>query len=64
MKKLLTLLVISLPAASFAHGGHGLFDPNTLMHYVGTPEHALPILAIAAVVGWLLFRRKQRVHNS
>jgi hypothetical protein len=59
MKKLLTLAIAFLPLAVFAHGGHSSFDPTTLIHYLGTPEHALPGLAVAAVAAWLLFRRRK-----
>ncbi len=61
MKKLLTISVALLPVSVFAHGGHSHFDPNSIIHYLGTPEHALPGFAVAAVAAWLLFRRRQKV---
>ena len=60
MKKLLTLIAGLLPATIFAHGGHGIFDAHTLIHYLGTPEHGLPILAVSLVAGWILYRRFRR----
>ncbi len=61
MKKLLSLAFASMPFAVFAHGGHSHFDPNSVVHYLGTPEHALPAFAVAAIAGWLLFRRRRKV---
>lgn len=60
MKKLLTIIAALLPAAIFAHGGHGIFDPHKLMHYLGTAEHGLPILAVSLVAGWMLYRRYRK----
>jgi hypothetical protein len=64
MKKLLFLLLFILPGLSYAHGGHGIFDPHTLMHYIGTPEHGLPILALSLFAGWLWYRHRQKAHQS
>lgn len=60
MKKLPLLLAVLLPTSIFAHGGHGIFDPHTLMHYLGTTEHGLPILAVSLVAGWMLYRRYRK----
>lgn len=63
MKKLLTLAIAIFPAVVFAHGGHSHFDPTTLIHYLGTPEHALPIASIALIAGWFWFRRYRKVES-
>lgn len=60
MKKLLTFTIACLPAAAFAHGGHSHFDPHTLIHYLGTPEHAVPIFTIVAVLTWAWYRRRRK----
>lgn len=62
--KILTIFVLALlPVVTYAHGGHGFFDPHTLLHYLGNPEHAIPIFAlIALAVGvWYKRYRKSRI---
>lgn len=53
----LTSAVLAFPALAAAHPGHGI-DPSatSLLHVLGEPEHALPLLA-AVAVGALLWRR-------
>jgi hypothetical protein len=60
MKKLLTFFLASSPLAAFAHGGHGIFDGNALMHYFASPEHAIPVAGIVLTVGIILFRRHRK----
>ena len=59
MKKWLPLLFASMPFIAAAHEGHGVFNPNSLMHYVGTPEHGLPIVGALLLTAIILFRRKK-----
>ena len=49
MKKLTTIILGFVPFSLFAHGGHGLFDPHSLMHYLLSTEHALPVLILCAI---------------
>ncbi len=56
MKKLLTLLLLSLPFGAWAHEGHSHFDATALVHYIFTLEHGLPLLIVVAAFGWLVFR--------
>lgn len=60
MKKWLLLLPVFIPLMATAHGGHGLFDPNSWMHYVGTPEHALPIAGVVVLTAALLYRKGKK----
>jgi hypothetical protein len=60
MKKLLILTLLSTPVAGFAHAGHGHVDPGSLMHWLLTPEHAIPALIFACVFSWMLFRRNRK----
>jgi hypothetical protein len=64
MKKLLTLAALLMPVAMFAHGGHGMFNADSILHYIGTPEHALPITGVSLVAGWLLYRRYRKMESQ
>ena len=46
--------LLAIPTAASAHPGHG-FDPSasSLLHWLGEPEHALPLLALAALCSLL-----------
>lgn len=57
MKKALAAALLLAPLGAWAHGGHSIFDPNTLMHYFGSWEHALPIAAVAAFTVYILYRK-------
>ena len=47
------------PLALFAHAGHGHENPLSPGHYLGNPEHALPLaLAITLIVVLFLIGRK------
>jgi hypothetical protein len=51
----LTLVsLLGLPALARAHPGHGL-DPSgaSLAHFVGEPEHALPLLGVVTLAAVL-----------
>lgn len=61
MKKLKSILLAGVtfsPVALFAHAGHGHENPLSPGHYVGNPEHALPLaLAIALIVLFVVGKR-------
>ena len=42
--------LLAIPTAASAHPGHG-FDPSasSLLHWLGEPEHTLPLLGITAL---------------
>ena len=42
--------LLAIPTAASAHPGHGL-DPSgsSLLHWLGEPEHAVPLLGLAAL---------------
>ena len=47
------------PFALFAHAGHGHEDPMGPGHYLGNPEHALPLaLAVTLIVVLFMAGRK------
>jgi hypothetical protein len=54
---------LAVPALASAHPGHGL-DPSgaSWLHWLGEPEHALPLLALACVgaLGWAFAGRRRR----
>jgi hypothetical protein len=43
---LLATLMFSLPFLAQAHEGHGHFSGHELAHYLASPEHAIPLLAV------------------
>lgn len=42
--------LLAIPATASAHPGHG-FDPgaSSVLHWLGEPEHALPLLGLAVL---------------
>ena len=46
--------LLAVPALARAHPGHGI-DPSgaSLAHYLGEPEHALPLLGVAGLAAVL-----------
>lgn len=60
MKKLLTAMLTIAPVFTFAHPGHGHGNSLSPEHYLGNPEHSIPIvltLAVVALVGIRWWRR-------
>lgn len=45
-KVILAALMVSLPVWASAHAGHGHFSWDDIRHYVFSPEHTLPVVAI------------------
>ncbi len=64
----LTLIgLASLPAIGVAHAGHGdSQDGNSLMHYVTSPLHLLPVLVAAILLAGLslLVPRSKRLSRN
>jgi hypothetical protein len=59
MKKVIQTLISLLtffPIATFAHEGHGVVEHGPA-HYVFSFEHALPLIALVAVVVYLVRKR-------
>ena len=65
---LLTLIALTLlTAIGAAHSGHGdSQDGNSLLHYVTSPMHLLPVLVAAILLAGLtmLVRRSKLVRRS
>lgn len=49
MKKLFAIVLASAPAVVFAHPGHGNDNPLSPDHYLGNPEHTIPLTLLIAV---------------
>lgn len=45
-KGLLVAILLAVPMFASAHAGHGHFSWDDLRHYVFSPEHAVPVVAI------------------
>jgi hypothetical protein len=54
MKKWLLLLAALVPFIASAHDGHGIFDASNILHYIATPEHALPLGGGIVLMGLVL----------
>lgn len=65
IKRLLSLLLVLLPAFSFAHEGHGGFTHDSPLHYLASPEHfytfvLLAIGILAAITSVLLMKKSNK----
>lgn len=67
MKKVTNSLFVAISSVfaltAFAHGGHGVTPPTSLMHYIVEPFHvfqAFVPLGLVAVAVWLLRRKPVR----
>lgn len=60
MKTLKTMLlsgVVFSPLAAIAHAGHGHENPLSPGHYLGNPEHAIPLALTLIVVLFFVARK-------
>jgi len=60
MKKLLLLAALLSPFFAAAHNGHGIFDASNIMHYITSPEHALPLGGGIVLMGLLVRNRSKK----
>jgi hypothetical protein len=60
MRKWLLILAASLPFIASAHDGHGIFDASNILHYITTPEHAIPLGGGIVLIGLLLRSRSKK----
>jgi len=67
MKKVAISLFVAISSVfaltAFAHGGHGVTPPMSVMHYLVEPLHvfqALAPLGLVAIAAWLLGRKRIR----
>ena len=61
-KILSVFALVALPMMSVAHPGHGHENPLSPGHFLGNPEHSIPIaltIVVAAVfIGWTVRRAR------
>lgn len=51
-------IVLALPALGFSHPGHGNTDDgNSVLHYLGSPLHLLPLVLCVSVVAFMVILR-------
>jgi hypothetical protein len=60
MKKWLLFVPVLLPFIAAAHNGHGFFDASNIMHYLTSPEHALPLGGGIVLMGLVLRSRNKK----
>ncbi len=59
-KFLLAAASMALPFAASAHAGHSDFSADHILHYLATPDHAVPMLSsVLLVIAIALIVRKQ-----
>ena len=55
----------SLPAIGLAHDGHGnQHDGNSLLHFLTSPLHVVPVLAAAILFAGMAFIFRKRSHRK
>jgi hypothetical protein len=65
MKRLFTILaVLALPVMAVAHPGHGHENPLSPGHYLGNPEHALPVALTISVAAVFIVWKVKRARNA
>lgn len=64
MKKVIIVSLLLAPAASYANGGHGSIDPNTMAHWLLEPVHVIPVLALAGVITLVWLRVRKTVSKN
>lgn len=60
MKKLLLLAAVLSPFFAAAHNGHGIFDASNILHYITSPEHALPLGGGIILMGLVMRSRNKK----
>jgi hypothetical protein len=71
MKNLIKILwanaLLVMPFVSVGHPGHGHGNPLSPGHYLGNPEHAIPIALTLAIVGiyasWRIWRTRNEAEK-
>lgn len=50
-------LMLCLPFLAEAHEGHGVFNGGSLSHYLASPMHILPVIAVVAIGVFFIYKR-------
>lgn len=58
-KSICSLFLVAAPMALFAHDGHGAFSGGDIAHYLTSPGHAIPLVAVAAVAYFVIRRARK-----
>lgn len=54
LQKIIVAIVALLPSLAVAHPGHGHGNPLSPEHYLGNPEHSIPVALTLAVAAGLI----------
>lgn len=57
IKMLLVVLTALSPVTIFAHPGHGNHNAQSILHYIATPTHLLPLILVVGFVVFILVKR-------
>jgi putative copper export protein len=55
----LIALISMLPLFSYAHTGHGIMEGASMIHYLLSPMHAIPVSLGILAVGIYFWRKKR-----
>jgi len=55
----MTALLAATPLLTFAHTGHGVAKGASMIHYLLSPMHAIPVGLGILAVGLYFWRKKQ-----
>ena len=58
MKKISLFMLAIIPGFLSAHPGHDYFNGITLVHYISSPIHLLPLLTIIILIFTFVLKRK------
>ena len=58
MKKIYLFMLAIIPGFLSAHPGHDYFDGITLVHYMSSPIHLLPLLTIIILIFTFMLKRR------
>lgn len=64
MKILWANALLILPMAGFSHPGHGHGNPLGPGHYLGNPEHAIPIALTIAAASLVAIWKARKARNE
>jgi hypothetical protein len=60
-KFLAIAIAFVLPFSASAHAGHSNFSADHILHYLATPDHAVPILSALIIVAAAGFAVRKRL---
>jgi len=63
-KTLYAIALMAMPMVGLAHPGHGHDNPLSPGHYLGNPQHTIPIALTIVVAAVFIIWKIRRVRNN